>query len=150
YYQMQRTVGGLRTTVPIEHLAAGIQTWQHIQNEGRDPVDKVFFEVGTGRVPILPLAFWLMGARRTITVDINPYLKSELVREAVEYMALNARDVTLLFGARLQQHRFNELLQFHTGTFSLQRFLELSCIDYIWPGDAAQTGLPPHSVDFHT
>jgi len=39
---------------------------------------------------------------------------------------------------------------FRSGDFSLERFLDLCCIDYISPGDAASTGLRPRSIDFHT
>ena len=62
YYRMQRMAGGLRVLNPVEHLAAGIEMWNHILNQGQVPQNKVFLEVGTGRVPIVPLAFWLMGA----------------------------------------------------------------------------------------
>src|SRR5688572_4431449 len=105
YYRTQRLCGGLKKTDPVDRLVAGVQTWERITEQGVDPVDKVFFEVGTGTTPIVPLAFWLMGARRTITVDVNPYLREELVRESLEYIDVNRRDVTALFGAHLQQKR---------------------------------------------
>jgi hypothetical protein len=151
YYRMQRLCGGLRRADPVERLAAGIQMWRRIVHRGIDPVDRVFFEVGTGTTPDVPLAFWLMGARRTITVDVNPYLKGELVREGLEYIDANQRDVAGLFDGLLQSTRMDALLRFHrTGRFSLPRFLDLCSIDYIEPGDAARTGLPPRSIDFHT
>src|SRR5262245_1973288 len=84
YYRLQRLFGELRCTNPIQRLSAGIDIWRQVLQQGLDPIDCVFFEVGTGRAPIVPLAFWLMGAKRTITVDLNPYLKGDIVRESLE------------------------------------------------------------------
>jgi hypothetical protein len=151
YYWVQRHFGGLRRLSPVERLVAGIDTWKRIQEQGVDPTDRVFFEVGTGWAPTVPLAYWLMGARRTITIDINPYLKTELVREILDHIRANTTDVRALFGALLHQKRLDDLLQFATDAeFSLARFLDLCCIEHIAPGDAARTGLPARSVDFHT
>jgi len=151
YYRMQRLVGGLKRVNPVERFVAGVQTWRRIVKEGRDPADKVFFEVGTGTTPDVPLAFWLLGAKRTITVDVNPYLKGELVRETLEYIDANQNDVTALFGELLQHKRMADLLQFHRrGAFTLRGLLDLCSIEYIEPGDASRTGLPPRSIDFHT
>ncbi len=151
YYRMQRLIGGLRTVDPEDRLAAGVQTWRRIVEQGRDPIDRVFFEVGTGTTPIVPLAYWLMGAKRTVTVDVHPYLKGELVRESLEHMFANRQDVARLFGGLLQQKRIDALFDLRrSGKFSLKRFLDLCCIDYVEPGDAARTGLPTRSIDFHT
>jgi hypothetical protein len=76
------------------------------------PVDKVSFEVRTGRTPMVPLAFWLMGARSTITIDLNPYLKPELVRESVDYIEANQSEIVKLFGDRLEWQRLDALLRF--------------------------------------
>ena len=151
YYRMQRLFGGLKKTDPVDRLVAGIETWEWIARQGLDPTDKIFFEIGTGTTPLVPLAFWLMGARRTITVDVNPYLKEELVDESLEYIAVNRKEVTALFGAHLQQKRMDDLLQCaRTGAFSLRRFLDLCSIQYLGLGDAAKSGLPSGSIDFHT
>ena len=151
YYRMQRLFGGLKRTDPVDRLVAGIETWEWIAQQGLDPTDKIFFEIGTGTTPLIPLAFWLMGARRTITVDINRYLNEELVGESLEYIAVNRKKVTALFGAHLQQKRMDDLLECaRSGGLSLRRFLDLCCIQYFGPGDASRTSLPSGSVDFHT
>jgi SAM-dependent methyltransferase len=132
-------------------MVAGVETWRRIQEAGIDPRDKVFFEVGTGRVPLVPLAYWLMGAARTITIDLNPYLKVELVRESLDYIHANQSEIKALFGTLMQQRRLQELLDFRSReSFSLEACLRLCSIEYIAPGDAARTGLPDRSVDFHT
>ena len=151
YYWLQRHFGGLRHINPMARLRAGIETWRQIEKVGRDPLGKTFFEVGTGRVPMTPLAYWLMGAGRVITVDLNPYMKAELTKECLQYIAEYVEDVQALFGPLLDQKRFEALLDFpRQDDFELRKLLDLCRIVYIAPGDAAHTGLDPDAIDFHT
>lgn len=89
YFWIQRHFGGLRRINPVSPLTAGIETWRRIKKLGYDPSGKVFLEVGTGRVTLVPLAYWLMGAKKTITIDLNPYLKAELKKESLQYISDN-------------------------------------------------------------
>jgi SAM-dependent methyltransferase len=151
YYWLQRHFGGLRRINPMARLRAGIETWRQIEKVRRDPLGKTFFEVGTGRVPMTPLAYWLMGAGHVITVDLNPYMKAELTQECLQYIAEHVEDVRALFGPLLNRGRFETLLDFSSqGDFDLRKLLDLCQIVYIAPGDAAHTGLEPDAIDFHT
>jgi Methyltransferase domain. len=151
YFWLQRHFGGLRKMNPVSRLSAGIETWRRIQKLDHDPIGKTFFEVGTGRAPITPLAYWLMGAKGTITIDLNPYVKPELVMEGLQYMADNRADMQRLFGPLLDQERLDGLLKLHRkADFDIDALLDLCNIQYIAPGDAAQTRLDPGSIDFHT
>ncbi|GAB2578931.1 hypothetical protein ISP15_00570 [Dyella jejuensis] len=151
YYWLQRHFGGLRNIDPMARLRAGVETWRQIEKLGREPADKIFFEVGTGRVPMTPLAYWLMGAKTVITIDLNPYLKAELTRECLQYIADHAEETQALFGALLNSKRFDALLYLQRqDDFRLQNLLDLCQIKYIAPGDAARTGLNQASIDFHT
>jgi hypothetical protein len=92
-----------------------------------------------------------MGAGKTITIDLNPYLKAELVCECLQYMADNESQIRQLFGAELIERNLVELLALpRTCDFDLRAFLALCNIEYIAPGDAARTGLPCDSVDYFT
>ena len=151
YYWIQRHFGGLRKIDPVSRLKAGIDTWNVIKESGSDPRDKVFLEVGTGRVPITPMAYWLMGAKRIFTLDVNPYLKVELIKESTDFILNNKRKIQILFGSLLNNKRLDDLLLYcKDATFSASEFLQHCNIDYVAPGDAAQTGLMPGSIDFHT
>lgn len=151
YYWIQRHFGGLRQMNPVSRLASGIETWKLIKELGHDPVGKVFFEVGTGRVPLAPVAYWLMGAEKTITIDLNPYLKSELIKESLQYISDNTEAISRLFGPLIQRDRLDKLLQFNAiAPFSTPAFLDLCGIVYVAPGDASKTNLPSQSIDFHT
>jgi SAM-dependent methyltransferase len=99
----------------------------------------------------VPLAYYLMGARKTISLDLNPYLKSELIADALQHISENSEQTRALFGALLDQDRFSALLSYcRKGQFDSATFFDLCGIDYIAPGDAANAPLPSHSVDFHT
>lgn len=151
YYWIQRHFGGLRHVNPVSRLSAGIETWKLIIKSGYDPIDKVFLEVGTGREAVAPIAYWLMGAKKTITIDVNPYLKAELIKESIQFISDNKDEILKLFGSLMDENRLAGLVHFNrSASFSTSAFLNLCCIDYIAPGDAGCTTLPPQSIDFHT
>jgi SAM-dependent methyltransferase len=151
YYWIQRHFGGLRRLNPISRLTAGIEIWKRIQKQGYTPAGKVFLEVGTGRAPLVPLAYWLMGAEKTISIDLNPYLKEELVAESLYYISENREEILNLFGSLVNRKRFDELLEFcRNSQLTPSTVLDLCRVNYIAPGDAADTRLPDQSIDFHT
>jgi hypothetical protein len=151
YYWIQRHFGGLRRINPVSKLSTGIGIWKRIKKQGCDPLEKVFLEIGTGRAPLVPLSYWLMGAKKTITIDLNPYLKKELVEESLRYISANKDEIQILFGPLVDRKRLNDLVAFsETTNFSTRAFLDLCQIDYIAPGNATNTRLPSRSIDFHT
>lgn len=151
YFWLQRHFGGLRMMNPVSRLDAGIETWRRIQKLGYEPRGKIFFEVGTGRAPMTPVAYWLMGAAGTITIDLNPYVKPELVRESLQYLADNQAEIQRLFGPMLDQQRLDDLLRLRgQSDLRVDALFELCQIRYIAPGDATRTGLDHGSIDFHT
>jgi hypothetical protein len=151
YYWAQRHFGGLRKISPISRFQAAVSTWKLARELGHDPRDKVFLEVGTGRVPAAPLAHWLMGAKNTVTIDLNPYLRAELITDSLDYISVNIDEVFRVFGPLLDKSRFEYLLDFHKNkAFSIDSFLELCQVNYIAPGNAADTALQEQSIDFHT
>ena len=150
YYWVQRNFGELKRSNPVSRLRAGVVLWRRALDLGHDPVGKTFFEVGTGRTPVMPLAFWLMGADKVITIDLNPYLKGELIAEDLAYMADHQDEIREIFGPLLHSDRLRDLIAFYRNTpFSTRAILDFCRIQYIAPGDAAKTGLPDGSVDFH-
>jgi len=151
YYWLQKNFGWMKNFNPVRKLIPGIEMWKRIQQQGYIPAGKVFFEVGTGRVPLMPLAFWLMGAKKIITVDLHPYVKAELVARSLQYMYDNKEEIVLLFGSLIDRERFNNLLSLDRDSdYLLSEFFRLCQIDYIAPGNATDTSLPGQYVDFHT
>ncbi|MDA3838158.1 MAG: hypothetical protein PF574_04150 [Candidatus Delongbacteria bacterium] len=151
YYWLQRHLGALQNFSPIGRLYAGINIYKQILNSGQSGENKTFYEVGTGRAPIAPLAYWLMGAKNTITIDLNPYVKTELIYDSLEYIKNNKEEVIELFGPLLVQERLNRIIDFTKNMdFTLEQFLDLCSIEYIAPGDACNTNLANNSIDYFT
>jgi SAM-dependent methyltransferase len=148
YYWMQRRFGGLRRIDPVKGFRKFVNACQRLEQVGATPVDGEFLEVGTGRQVTMPIAYWLCGARGTTTVDLNPYLKEELVRESLDYLSAHAGEIRALFGKWLHEDRFGELLNFTKRPWHLAGLLDLCCIRYIAPGDAGSLHVPSGSFDF--
>jgi len=151
YYTMQRNFGALRKGrySPVSRLVAAVDIWTHIISNGYSGKNKVFFEVGTGRAPITAFANYLMGAKETITVDLNPYIKEELCLEVLDYVSKNKDEIQNIFGEYLIQKNLDEIIEYYlNGEFTLEGFLEISNITYLAPQDAANTALENKSIDY--
>ena len=61
YYFIQRKFGGLKKseTLYLQNIAASKKIWTLIILSKKEPRNKVFFELGTGRVPEVPFYLWL-------------------------------------------------------------------------------------------
>jgi SAM-dependent methyltransferase len=152
YYWIQRNFGALRSNKinPIDRLRAGFETCKRLEQFGKSPVGATFLEVGTGRRINTPLAFWLLGAEKIITVDLNPYLKEELIKADLEYIKNHSNDIEDLFENRIVNNRLNILISLNQSPLNLQELLKLISVDHIAPGDASQLSIPSNSIDFHT
>ncbi|MDR1953866.1 MAG: class I SAM-dependent methyltransferase [Clostridiales Family XIII bacterium] len=151
YFQMQRHFGGYKKPYdPLGHFETGVDLIKKIQKYGYDTDEKVFFEVGTGRVPLLPIAFWLCGAGKTITVDLNPYVRKELIEDALFVVNKEKNEIKSIFGNLLNEDRFELLLDYaKSKKINKEDILQLCEIEYIAPGDASKTKLKDNSVDYH-
>lgn len=151
YYWAQKHFGRLKKYIPTSRISAAVRMWKLSYSLGIDPTSKIFFEIGTGRVPIIPITNWLMGAGTTITVDLNPFLKRDIIRESIDYICENTDEIKKLLDPFLIQKRFNELIKLgDKGKIRSQSVLELCQIKYIAPADAAKTNLKNESIDFYT
>jgi len=89
-------------------------------------------EIGTGRTINVPIGLWLCGASKIITVDINPYLKEELVLKSIEWMKNNETIVRKLFYKIINGDTFNNKLQeLISLKADLIKVLKLCDIDYL-------------------
>jgi SAM-dependent methyltransferase len=144
YYQMQSRFGSLNVAVGIDtRFAAASSIAAGAERAGRPIAGGHVLEVGSGRVPLMPIAFWLMGAESVTTVDLNPYLKPELAQAAATALVERGPDeVDRLVGGRLDRDRF--------ATLTPATVMEV--FDYRAPADATDLGpyldAVPH-VDVH-
>ncbi|MEZ4753474.1 MAG: methyltransferase domain-containing protein [Bdellovibrionota bacterium] len=149
YYWVQRNFGGLRQVDPTSRLIAGLEIFKRISQTNCTFIGKTFLEVGTGRAIDLPLALWLLGADKVITVDLNPYLEVDLVKESINFIKTRQNEVRELFGKDLIEERFNSLIGLAATNFMLTDVFDLCSIEYLAPEDASDLQLPEESIDFH-
>ncbi len=107
-------------------------------------------EVGTGWAPLLPLSFWLCGAQKITTFDLNPYLIPSLVQSCCRWMQEHRDLLTELWQDLCSQEqldtRFDVLCRHKDRPREL---LRTAGIEYRAPADAASTKLSTDSVDIH-
>jgi len=107
-------------------------------------------EVGTGRRLNVPMALWLCGAARILTVDLHPYLKPALIRDDLAFIRKHRSCVQELFGAHAVQDGFQRRLDFIVrGEPSVQEFMEAAHIEYLTPLDARRLPLADGTIDYH-
>jgi len=150
YYALQRTVGGLRHVDPEDRFRAALEMTRRLEAQGCSLVGSTVLEVGTGWRLNVPLALWLLGAERVVTVDIHRYLRLALVQKDLSALRAAPERFVTLFGnhaasARFRR-RFDQLLAFR-GTGA--QLLRLTGIEYLAPADAARLPLADQSVDAH-
>lgn len=152
YYYIQRNFGLLKKEKinPIIGLIAGIETCKKIQKLDLSPIGGIFLELGTGRRINTPLAFWLLGAQKVITVDLNPYLKSELIKEDINYIRVNQPSIEKLFGGCIIKNRLNSLIEFTNSEYTIVELLRFCGIEYISSADATNLPLSSKCIDFYT
>lgn len=152
YYRLQRYFGALRHINPLNTVHAALEIANAIIRNGRSLSGCACLEVGTGRRLNLALTMWLLGAEHVITVDVNPYLRFELIVEDLNFMRTHRKKVAELFHHHDFEHnvqRLQNLLSFDMEAGGLNGLLEMCNISYLAPVDAADLPLTGDSVDFH-
>jgi len=141
----------LRGYSPWRRAEAALGVFDRIRQLRAEPANATFFEVGTGRVPVVPLFLWLMGAKRTITVDLNRYLSTSLTLAAMRQIAEQRSELRGLLGERLVIDRL-AYLERQLDSAARRPMVEVLAslgIDYRAPSDAAHTRIEDGSIDFH-
>ena len=146
YYKIQRKFGNLRKICPFNNLNKSAQISKLIIAQDREVTGGTFLEVGTGRTLDVPLGLWLCGASKIITVDKNPYIKEELIRESLVWIKNHRDKIRNLFGKLLYNDWFDGLISVCSDIDSL---LKLTNIEYCSNIDAAFLPLENNSVDYH-
>lgn len=150
YYFLQRKMGALREVDPTNRMRAGIALMDKIRQQNRSAEGGTFLEVGTGRQIQVPIALWLCGAKSVVTVDLNPYLKAELVMQNIAFIRDNDEAMRQLFGDYAKQAIFCERVEMlRRAPDDFQALLNLMNIRYMAPADARKLDLPAGSIDYH-
>jgi SAM-dependent methyltransferase len=145
YHALQRMLGTNKPD-PDEYLSRALEIVRMMREHGASPEGAAIFEIGTGWWPFVPFLLALAGARRIITVDINPWLHISYALQTHEALGgrLDMIGKELDIPSATLQARY-EATRGHAG--SLAGLLEAYRAEYRCPGDARATGLGNDSVD---
>ncbi len=152
YFAVQRNAGSLKPgkVTPLDWFGAVARYADWLRSLGRSFADARILEVGTGRTLGAPTAFWLLGAREVVTVDLNKYLSSALVEECTRYVAQHPDPVREIFGEYSKSpifvERMEKLLAFKG---NLDEYLRLISAKYKASADATSLDYKDGSFDYH-
>ena len=92
YYKLQRHAGNLKYIDAGDKIKA-VQKIQEIAKAAEINIeDTCILEIGTGRSPIIPILLICMGARKVVTVDVNRYLKRDIIIEGIKSIIESYKD----------------------------------------------------------
>ena len=114
YYIIQKKFGRLKTVdyLAVTRLMAGLSIWEKIIKLNINPSEKIFYELGSGKVPILPIALWLMGAKKIISIDKDLYFSKDLFFQFIDYLKYNQENLSYILNNRLINERLKKLVQY--------------------------------------
>jgi SAM-dependent methyltransferase len=148
YYLAQRTFGRRISTLdPFFMLQACAELVAYLQAAGRPVEGSRVMEVGTGRGVDMPLGFFLCGAASVVTFDLHRYLRPAIVMESVRTLC-GDKDRVLKTLSPVYAHKgLQERLESICSAPNSKEVMRRANIEYRAPADAANTGLPDHSID---
>lgn len=148
YLLAQKLLGTTRVN-PRRDLQRAAELIEMIREAGQTIEGSECYEIGTGWHPFTPLAFYLAGARRIVSVDVNPWLSLNSALQTIQSVDPHLEWFTQI--CQLDRARVFERYQRLVATpkaDSLRELLGRFHCEYIYPGDARHTGLPDRSMDF--
>lgn len=144
---LQQTMGDLKNF--DDFLRRKINDFQFFANQTKinsgSPKDLCIAEVGTGWLPLLPILFYLCGARSIHTYDKVAHFNLKLTQKAISALGQYVQLISTWTGESEEaiQSRLDKI----QNVSSSQDLFQKTGIHYHAPGDAATTNLPPSSVD---
>ena len=148
YYMLQRRFGSLRQNPdPTRLLRECSSLVAELRTADHEVAGARMMEIGTGRRIDMPLGLYLAGAASIVTVDLNRYLRPELVMASIRTMQTCSDEVIALFdpvSPRAEvQARFQRLIACQ----SLADVFAATNITYLAPADARHIRMPADSID---
>ncbi len=134
----------------MSRIPAQIEMVRWIFKMGEKVEGKTFFEVGTGHCPVVPIGFFLCGAEKIVTVDLHRRLDFGILEKSLVWMAENRDEICGYYDGIAERAAFDERMDLIKSLKEMpEKFLQEANIQYLAPADAADTGLPAASVDYH-
>jgi SAM-dependent methyltransferase len=145
YHRLQ-TLAGTNRLDASGAIDRALDIVELIKQAGGDVQDATCMEIGTGWRPFIPFVLSLLGARRVITLDVNPWLNKRYAFETFQALGKHLESVADRTGAvldSLHQRYLGSAPSEHT----LDALLAGLRVEYVYPGDATDTGIPDGTVD---
>ena len=148
YMFLQRHFGALRNYDYAARFKQQADLARRLRKHGKLIDGAEVMEIGTGWIPLIPIGFWMCGAKHVMTFDLNRYLSSGLLSKALVWMSKNEDILTEIYGDIVSPETIHERLnQIRPLVYMPDRFLRDARIEYRAPTDAAKTSLPDESID---
>jgi hypothetical protein len=150
YSWLHSRFGGVSRTLG-DQLDRKIGIIKRMRANGMPVEGAIAVEIGTGWHPVLPLLLYVIGARRVITLDLNPWLTRTTLRVAVDGIEQQASRIAGEFEVPVEliQERISVAKQVtRLADVIPVRALAACNIEYRMPCDASATGLSANSVDY--
>jgi SAM-dependent methyltransferase len=149
YYLAQLHGGGLKNRSPQKQLENSVIIAEAIREQHREISGKTFLELGTGRTLNVPMGLWLCGAGKVITIDVNPYLKKELIGKSIDWLRQKENNVRVIFGDFAQSKLFNErLAKLVTYRDEIDSLIKIMNVEYLIQSESNTLPLANDSVDY--
>lgn len=149
YQLIQRRFGNLNGN-PFSRINMQLEMAKWILQNDMVIIGRTVFEVGTGHKTVVPIGFFLSGAEKVITVDINRRLNFNVLKETLASIAKNRHEFEAMYqeliDAKILNQRLNLIEKLQNQP---KKFLMEANIQYLAPTDAAHTKLQNESVDYH-
>ncbi len=138
YRQLQQRFGRLDAD-PFRRLPQHASLIRNLSEYGFDTDGARCLEVGTGHLPIAPVAFYLAGAGEVVTVDLHRRLHPALTSEMLARLVASEDRLVRLYDGLVEAQQLRERLAL-VKTLIGRPFdlLEKIGIHYVAPGDAAR------------
>jgi len=147
YHRLQQVAGTNRLQLQRD-LDRAYELVDLVHQCGETIENQTCLEIGTGWRPLVPFVLILGGAKQVITIDVNPWLTSAYAQET--WRALHDRLEEIAANCRVPvedvERRYSEMSR-NVMSPSLEQLLRPMQIQYVYPGDARETGMPNDSVD---
>jgi SAM-dependent methyltransferase len=148
YYGIQRIFGRLRQpSDPTWLLSESARLAVCLRDAGTPVAGARVMEVGTGRALDMPLGLFLCGAGSVRTYDLHRYLKKHRVLESVAAIRERRTRIAEIFAPVTDSAGLTSRLDTLCAAQSFEQILRVAKIEYLAPADAADTKLPPNSID---
>lgn len=152
HYQLQLRAGGLRNVA--REMRIKVEDWdvmvKMLAQCGVPLAGQRMLEVGSGWYPLFPIALHAAGAARIVTVDLNRYLKPELMRQCVDILREPKSLAVLAAGGGVSEASVAARLSAVAAALAKGADVEAAtggAVEYRAPSDASATGLPDTSID---